>query len=73
MARGGRRAGAGRPATGRTTTKVTVYIEDRDILNDYARRMGIPVNEYIHRVLHHKDFGSLHHEIFFKNLLENNY
>lgn len=33
MSRGGKRDGTGRPATGKTTTKATIYIKDRDLIN----------------------------------------
>ena len=56
MPRGGKREGAGRPATGRTTTKATIYIKDRDLLNSYAQSLDISVNELIHRIIRNKNF-----------------
>lgn len=58
MPRGGRREGAGRKGSGKPTTKATIYIEDRDKLNDYAKSLNIPVNEFIHRVINHPDFNN---------------
>jgi len=54
--RGGKRVGAGRPATGRTTTKATIYIRDRELINNYAKSLDISVNELIHRIFTHEDF-----------------
>ena len=45
--RGGKRVGAGRPATGRTTTKATIYIRDRELINNYAKSLDISVNELV--------------------------
>lgn len=55
--RGGKRDGAGRPATGKTTTKATIYIKDRDLLNEYANSLDISVNELIHRIIRNENFG----------------
>lgn len=56
MPRGGFRAGAGRKGSGKPTTKATIYIEDREKLNNYAKSLNIPVNEFIHRIINHPDF-----------------
>lgn len=56
MGRGGARAGAGRPATGITTTKATIYIKDRELLNSYAQSLNISVNELIHRIIRNEEF-----------------
>ena len=53
---GGRRVGAGRPKTGITTTKATIYKRDRELINSYATKFGISVNELIHRIFRHKTF-----------------
>ena len=45
-----------RVGSGRSVTKATVSIEDRDILTNTQERWV--VYECIHRVLHHKDFNS---------------
>ena len=39
--RGGKRVSAGRPATGRTTTKATIYIRDRELINNYAKSIKL--------------------------------
>ena len=56
MPRGGAREGAGRPATGKTTTKATIYIKDRDLLNSYAQSLDISVNELISRIIRNEQF-----------------
>lgn len=56
MPRGGKRDGAGRPATGKNTTKATIYIKDRDLLNSYAQSLDISVNELIHRIIRNEGF-----------------
>ena len=56
MSRGGARTGAGRPATGKNTTKATIYIKDRDLLNEYAKSLDISVNELIHRIIRSENF-----------------
>ena len=56
MPAGGRREGAGRPKTGKTTTKATIYKIDRELIKDYAFSLGISVNELIHRIFRHEDF-----------------
>lgn len=60
---GGKRDGAGRKKTGRTTTKATIYKSDRELINNYALSLGIPVNELIHRIFNHKDFEKLLEDI----------
>lgn len=62
--RGGARNGAGRPATGKTTTKATIYIKDRDLLNSYAQSLDISVNELIHRVIRNENFNEYLKKIF---------
>lgn len=56
MSRGGKREGAGRPATGKNTTKATIYIKDRDLLNSYAQSLDISVNELISRIIRNENF-----------------
>ncbi len=51
MARGGKREGAGRPATGVNTIKIRVQLEDRDRLNQISNELGISVNKFINLVL----------------------
>ena len=63
MPRGGARVGAGRKPTGKTTTKATIYIEDRDLINSYAQKLNISVNELIHRIFTNNQFKD-----YFKNL-----
>lgn len=63
MARGGKREGSGRPKTNRPTTKATIYLEDRELLNSYADSLKIPVNELIHRLIRNSKF-----EKFLNNL-----
>lgn len=53
---GGARKGAGRPATGKTTTKATIYKSDRELIKGYALSLGISVNELIHRVFTNPKF-----------------
>lgn len=53
---GGARKGAGRPATGKTTTKATIYKSDRELIKSYALSLGISVNELIHRVFTNPKF-----------------
>ena len=55
---GGKRAGAGRPKTGITTTKATIYKSDRELINSYASVLNVSVNELIHRIFHHEDFNN---------------
>jgi hypothetical protein len=59
MPRGGKREGSGRPKTNRQTTKATIYLEDRELLNAYAESLGIPVNELIHRLIRNEEFKAL--------------
>ena len=54
--RGGKRDCAGRPATGKMTTKATIYIQDRELLNSYAKSLDISVNELIHRIIRNESF-----------------
>lgn len=61
--RGGKREGSGRPAIGKQTTKATIYIKDRELLNSYAQKLDISVNELIHRIIRNDDFES-----FLRNL-----
>ena len=56
MTRGGARPGAGRPKTGKTTTKATIDIKDRDLINGYANSLNISVNEFIHRIITNENF-----------------
>lgn len=56
MSHGGARPGAGRKPTGRKTTKATIYEEDRELINNYATSMNIPVNELLHRIFRHENF-----------------
>lgn len=56
MPRGGKREGSGRPKTNRPTTKATIYLEDRELLNSFADSLNIPVNELIHRLIRNKKF-----------------
>ena len=56
MPRGGARVGAGRKPTGRTTTKATIYIKDRELINTYAKLLDISVNELIHRIFTNEKF-----------------
>lgn len=56
MTRGGARPGAGRKPTGKTTTKATIYIKDREMINNYANSLKISVNELIHRIFTHEKF-----------------
>lgn len=63
MPRGGKREGAGRKKTNRSTTKATIYLEDRELLNSYADTLEIPVNELIHRLIRNEKFDE-----YLKNL-----
>jgi len=56
MSRGGKRIGSGRPKINRPTTKATIYLEDRELLNSYAESLKIPVNELIHRLIRNETF-----------------
>ena len=56
MSRGGKREGAGRPKTGKNTTKATIYKSDREIINNYAKSLNISVNELIHRIFNNSKF-----------------
>lgn len=49
--RGGKREGAGRPAKNKPTTKATIYVEDRELLNSYAQELNMPVNDLIHKLI----------------------
>ena len=59
MPRGGRRVGAGRPSKGLPITKATIYLSDREVLNNYAESFGMPVNEFIHQVLNNQHFNKI--------------
>ncbi len=50
MPRGWKREGAGRKGANKPTTKATIYLEDRELLNNYAKSLNLPVNEFLHRV-----------------------
>ena len=56
MTRGGARLGAGRKPTGKTTTKATIYIKDRNLINNYAKSLNVSVNELIHRIITNEKF-----------------
>lgn len=56
MPRGGKRQNAGRKATGRQTTKVNVFIEDRELLNSYSKEFNMPVNSFISKLVNNDDF-----------------
>lgn len=56
MTRGGARPGSGRKPTGKTTTKATIYIKDRELINNYAKTLNVSVNELIHRIFAHEKF-----------------
>lgn len=58
MPKGGKRENAGRKPTGKATSKATIYLEDRELINDYAKSFGVPVNEFIHRVINHSEFSN---------------
>lgn len=57
--RGGKREGSGRPKTGKTTTKATIYVKDRELLNSYAKEIDSSVNELIHQVLYDDEFKNI--------------
>lgn len=57
--RGGKREGAGRPSRGLPTTKVTVYQETRDLLNQYAKELDMPVVELMYRLVNCDDFKDI--------------
>ncbi|MEI8388259.1 MAG: hypothetical protein WCG23_00095 [bacterium] len=57
--RGGTREGSGRPKTGKTTTKATIYIKDRELLNGYAKDLDLSVNELIHQVFHDDELKNI--------------
>ena len=59
MPRGGKREGAGRKPSLNQTTKATIYLSDRPLLNSYAHSLGIPVNELIHKVINHPKFNNI--------------
>ena len=69
--RGWKRERAGRPAKGKPTTKATIYMEDRELLNSYAQELNMPVNDLIHEIIHDEDFKKLIEKIK-KNLDEHN-
>lgn len=56
MPRGGLRQNAGRKSTGRITSKVNVYIEDREILNSYSKEFNMSVNGFISKLVNNDDF-----------------
>ncbi len=55
MGRGGQRVGAGRKSTGKPTTKATIYLEDRELLNSIAKDLNITVNELIHKTFRNEE------------------
>lgn len=57
--RGGERKGAGRPSKNKPTTKATIYVEDRELINSYAQELNIPVNDLIHKVIRHPEFKNI--------------
>ena len=56
MPRGGKRQNAGRKSTGRQTTKVNVFIEDRELLNSYSKEFNISVNGFISQIVNNEKF-----------------
>jgi hypothetical protein len=66
MPRGGKREGAGRKGNNKPNTKATIYLEDRQILNEYAKSLNLPVNEFLHRVINDEHFSSFIQELGIK-------
>ena len=50
---------AGRPSKGLQRTKVTVYTDTRDLLNQYAEEFDMPVVELLHESVKDPDFKKL--------------
>lgn len=61
--RGGERKGSGRPKTNKTSTKATIYLEERENLNSLAKELNMPVNEMLHQIIKNKNFPSLIEDI----------
>lgn len=59
MPRGGKREGAGRKSRKLDTSKIAAYIQDRELLNQLAIELDIPVVELLHQIITHKDFNNL--------------
>lgn len=59
MVSGGKREGAGRKSRGLEKGKISAYIQDRELLNQLAKELEIPVIELLHQILMHKDFTKL--------------
>jgi len=59
MPRGGARTGAGRKSRKLDTSKIAAYIQDRELLNQLAIELDIPVVELLHQIIIHKDFNNL--------------
>lgn len=59
MVRGGKREGAGRKSRKLEVSKVSAYVEDRDILNKLAKLLKIPTVELLHQILEHKDLPAI--------------
>ncbi|NLE05258.1 MAG: hypothetical protein GX638_10740 [Crenarchaeota archaeon] len=57
--RGGERKGAGRPCKNKPTTKATIYLEDRELLNSYAEQLNIPVNDLLHKLIRHPEIKNI--------------
>ncbi|MBP7212431.1 hypothetical protein KBA27_06305 [bacterium] len=63
MLRGGKREGAGRKSRKLDKSKVSAYIQDRELLNQLAKELEIPTIELLHQVIIHKDFNSIIEEL----------
>ena len=73
MSRGGKREGAGRPSRKLPITKITVYTEIRDKLNDMAKKASIPVVELVYRIVKHKNFDNIVNEVIADNWNEHDH
>ncbi len=67
MPRGGKREGAGRKGNNKPNTKATIYLEDRELLNNYAKSLNLPVNEFLHRIINDKRFTTFIKDLDNKN------
>ena len=59
MVRGGKRENSGRKSRKLETSKISAYIQDRELLNKLALELDIPVVELLHQVIINKDFSNL--------------
>ena len=53
--RGGFREGSGRKGRGGKFTKVSVYLETKELIDNYAKALNLPMAEMIYRLFKHPE------------------